>query len=65
MVQTNGEKHEGSYVSNQKQGSGWWRFTNGKVRPGLWANDKLEKWTGPEQFEAQMRAKKAQEKKKR
>ena len=38
-------------------GSGWWRFTSGKVRPGEWANDKLVRWSGPEQFEAQMKAK--------
>ena len=53
----NGEKHEGGYIHNQMNGAGWWRFTSGKVRPGEWRDDKLLRWTGPEQFEAQMKAK--------
>lgn len=48
---------DGIYVSNKKHGSGWWRFTNGKVRPGEWKDDVLVRWTGPEQFEVQMKAK--------
>ncbi len=48
---------DGMYVSNKKSGSGWWRFSNGKVRPGEWRDDVLLRYTGPEQFEAQMKAK--------
>jgi len=38
--------------------SGWMKFPNGKVRPGDWKDDQLVRWTGPEQFEAQMKARK-------
>ena len=38
-------------------GSGWMKFTNGKVRPGEWKDNVMVRWTGPEQFEAQMKAK--------
>ena len=41
-------------------GPGWWRLASGKVRPGEWKDDRLSKWTGPEQYETQMKAKKAQ-----
>jgi len=53
----NGERHDGSHQRNQMNGPAWWRFTSGKVRPGEWRDDKLVRWTGPEQFEAQMKAK--------
>jgi hypothetical protein len=38
-------------------GPGYMRFTSGKVRPGEWKDDVMLRWTGPEQFEAQMKAK--------
>lgn len=47
---------DGAFVRGLKHGSGWWRFTNGKVRPGEWKDDALLRWTGPEQFEVQMKA---------
>jgi len=53
----NGERHDGNHQRNQMNGPAWWRFTSGKVRPGEWKDDKLVRWTGPEQFEAQMKAK--------
>ena len=59
MSFVNGERHDGLYYENKKHGSGWWRLTNGKVRPGEWKNDVLSRWSGPEQFEAQMKAKQA------
>jgi len=37
-------------------GSGWWKLQNGKVKPGEWKDDKLVRWTVPEQSESQMRA---------
>jgi hypothetical protein len=49
---------DGTFLRNKKHGSGWWKFTNGKVRPGEWKDDELIRWTGLEQFEAQMKAKK-------
>lgn len=58
-IMSNGEKHDGAYKANEMNGSGWWRFSSGKVRPGEWINGKLDRWTGPEQFEAQMKAKRA------
>jgi len=39
-------------------GTGWWKFQNSKVRPGEWKDNKLIRWTGGEQFEAQMKARK-------
>lgn len=48
---------DGSFVNNKMHGAGWWKFAHGKVRPGEWKNDELLRWTGPEQFEAQMKAK--------
>ncbi len=53
---------DGTFLRNKKHGSGWWRFTNGKVRPGEWKDDVHVKWTGPEQYEAQMKAKKLKNK---
>ena len=52
-----GCQSDGQNSDNKKHGPGWWRFTNGKVRPGEWKDDVLVRWTGPEQFEAQMKAK--------
>lgn len=48
---------DGNFVKNKMHGSGWMKFTNGKVRPGEWKDNTLVRWTGPEQFEAQMKAK--------
>ena len=62
-IMPNGEKHDGGYKNNEFNGAGWWRFTSGKVRPGEWAEGKFVRWTGPEQFEAQMKAKRALKKK--
>jgi hypothetical protein len=62
MYFPNGEKHDGNYLNNKKHGPGWWRLTSGKVRPGEWKEDQLVRWTGPEQFEAQMKAKRLKEK---
>jgi hypothetical protein len=45
-------------LRNKKHGPGWWKFVSGKVRPGEWKDDELIRWTGPEQYEAQMKAKK-------
>ncbi len=58
LILPNGEKYDGMFAENKKHGSGWWKFTHGKVRPGEWRDDSLLRWTGPEQFEAQMKAKK-------
>ncbi|RYY82671.1 hypothetical protein EON63_12905 [archaeon] len=49
---------DGAFSNNKKHGSGWWKFPTGKVRPGEWKHDELLRWTGPEQYEAQMKAKK-------
>lgn len=49
-------------MRNKKHGQGWWRFPNGKVRPGDWKDDVNLRWTGPEQYEAQMKAKKLKNK---
>jgi hypothetical protein len=48
---------DGSFFRNKMHGAGWWKFTHGKVRPGEWKDNNLLRWTGPEQFEAQMKAK--------
>jgi hypothetical protein len=53
-----GERHDGTYVHNKKEGEGYWRSITGKVREGIWKDDKLLKYVGPEIFEAQMKAKK-------
>lgn len=53
-----GEKHDGNYINNKKEGEGWWRNTTGKVREGVWKDDVLLKFVGLEVFEAQMKAKK-------
>jgi len=58
LILANGEKYDGGWLKNKMHGSGWWRHTNGKVRPGEWKEDKFLKWTGPEQFEAQMKVRK-------
>ncbi len=55
MTLTNGEKYDGMWVHNKKHGTGWWRMTNGKVRAGEWRNDEFVRWTGPEQFETQLK----------
>ena len=46
------------YSHNKKEGEGFWRNITGKVREGIWKDDKLVKYVGPEIFEAQMKAKK-------
>ena len=48
------------YLGNKRHGPGWWRATNGKVRPGEWKNDEFVRWTGNEQFEAQQKIKRNQ-----
>ena len=53
-----GERHDGMYFKNKKEGDGWWRSITGKVREGIWKDDVLVKFMGPEIFEAQMKAKK-------
>ena len=45
------------FVKNKIHGTGWWRMQNGKWKPGEWKDNMLQRWTGPEQFEAQMKAK--------
>ena len=47
---------DGLFLKNNMHGSGWWKFPNGRVKPGEWKDDKLVRWTGPEQSETQMRA---------
>lgn len=57
FTQVNGEKYDGTFFRNKMHGAGWWKYTHGKVRPGEWKDNVLLRWTGPEQFEAQMKAK--------
>ena len=58
----NGEKYDGLWLANKKHGTGWWRLSNGKVRQGEWKNDEFVKWTGPEQFETQLKLQRTLEK---
>lgn len=60
MYYPNGEKHDGTYKNNKMHGFGWYRFSSGKVRPGEWKDDQLVRWTGAEQFEAQLKARRLQ-----
>jgi hypothetical protein len=50
-------------LQNKYNGVGWWRGLNGKYKPGEWKEDRFIKWTGPEQFESQMKAKRIQQQK--
>lgn len=56
---------DGLFKNSKKHGPGWWKFIHGKVRPGEWKDDELLRWTGPEQHEAQMKAKKLKSQQKR